>query len=161
MEEPTNLCEAASMLTQVFVFMRKFQSNLVPRSQMRSFAGKSCESIDDAIRLIESAARANATQSTEMEIGTPCPKPNLHLDFDIEKARALHRVWRALNDGDCPSCHRAVPATSIVRDSSGMECPNCGFHVTFREIDAIEVMFAPAMNAALEIFEEWRATACE
>ena len=82
----------------------------------------------------------------------------LALDVSLEKARALHRVWRALNDGDCPKCHRAVPATSILRDSTGMECPNCGFGVTFREIDAIEVMFAPAMNAAVAIFEEWRAS---
>lgn len=80
----------------------------------------------------------------------------LHLDVSLEKARALHRVWRALNDGDCPHCHRAVPATSILRDSTKMECPNCGFFVTFREIDAIEVMFAPAMDAAVQIFDSWR-----
>lgn len=80
----------------------------------------------------------------------------LALDVSLEKARALHRVWRALNDGDCPKCHRAVPATAIVRNSHGIECPNCGFGVTFREIDEIELMFAPAMDAAVKLFEEWR-----
>lgn len=83
---------------------------------------------------------------------------DLHLDVSLEKARALHRVWRALNDGDCPSCHTYQPATDIVRnDPFAMECPACGFHVTIEEIEAIEKMFAPAMDAAVKIFDEWRA----
>lgn len=92
------------------------------------------------------------------------------LDTDIlDRARALHRVWRALNDGDCPKCHRYHKATEMIRlvdnDSkrircleSVIKCPSCGFTVTAAEIADIEAMFAPAMDAAVAIFEEWRAS---
>lgn len=88
----------------------------------------------------------------------------LALDVSLEKARALHRVWRALNDGDCPKCHHAVAATDIIRmnlkGGVWLKCPNsdCGFHVMGEEITEIERMFAPAMDAAVAIFEEWRAS---
>jgi len=88
----------------------------------------------------------------------------LALDVSLEKARALHRVWRALNDGDCPKCHKFHPATHMVRRNPTdwgtvvVECPSCGFGVTHEEIEDIEKMFAPAMNAATAIFEEWRAS---
>lgn len=81
----------------------------------------------------------------------------LALDVSLEKARALHRVWRALNDGDCPSCHKFHAATDIIRSQIGIECPACGFYVTHGEIEDIERMFAPAMNAAVDIFLKWRA----
>lgn len=80
----------------------------------------------------------------------------LALDVSLEKARALHRVWRALNDGDCPSCHRFHAATEIVRSQLGIECPACGFYVTNGEIEDIEKLFSPAMDAAVKIFLEWR-----
>ena len=81
----------------------------------------------------------------------------LHLDVDLDKSRALHRVWRALNDGDCPKCHNHYPATTVQRlIGNGVGCPMCGFHVTGPEIDEIERLFAPAMDAAVAIFEEWR-----
>jgi hypothetical protein len=83
---------------------------------------------------------------------------NLHLDTSLEKARALHRVWRALNDGDCPKCHKYHPATAILRGETFIQCPSCGFNVEQSEIEQIEKMFAPAMDAAVEIFEEWRQT---
>ncbi len=83
------------------------------------------------------------------------PAP-LALDVSLEKARALHRVWRALNDGDCPKCHSFTAAHNIKRDGFAIECPACGFHVSREEIDAIEKMFAPAMDAATKIFLEWR-----
>jgi hypothetical protein len=35
-------------------------------------------------------------------------------------------------------------------------CPSCGFFVTEKEICEIEKMFAPAMDAAVAIFEAWR-----
>lgn len=81
----------------------------------------------------------------------------LALDVSLEKARALHRVWRALNDGDCPNCHRPHAATDIVRSQLGIECPSCGFNVTHDEIEDIQRLFAPAMNAAMDIFMKWRA----
>jgi hypothetical protein len=95
----------------------------------------------------------------------------LHLDVSLERARALHRVWRALNDGDCPKCHKHNPATRIIRDRityterhhrysrvsrGAIECPECGFNVTGEEIEEIEQLFAPAMDAAVAIFLEWR-----
>lgn len=86
----------------------------------------------------------------------------LALDTDLQKARALHRVWRALNDGDCPKCHHAVAATDIIRPNLKggvwLKCPNpdCGFQVMGEEITEIERMFAPAMDAAVSIFEQWR-----
>jgi len=88
----------------------------------------------------------------------------LALDVSLERARALHRVWRALNDGDCPKCHKYHPASEMIRyhkivndpTFKAIECPSCGFHVTENEIEAIEKMFAPAMDAAVAIFIEWR-----
>lgn len=81
----------------------------------------------------------------------------LALDVSLEQARALHRVWRALNDGDCPKCHRHIAATSVIRYSNGsMKCPLCSFNVSAQEIHEIERLFAPAMDAAVAIFEEWR-----
>lgn len=84
-------------------------------------------------------------------------QPQLALDVSLEKARALHRVWRALNDGDCPKCHRFHAATEIVRMPYRIACPSCDFFVKKSEIELIEKMFAPAMDAAVAIFEEWRA----
>lgn len=84
------------------------------------------------------------------------------LDVSLETARALHRVWRALNDGDCPKCHHAVAATDVIRPNLKggvwLKCPNpdCGFQVMGEEITEIERMFAPAMDAAVSIFEQWR-----
>ena len=83
-------------------------------------------------------------------------KENLALDVSLEKARALHRVWRALNDGDCPKCHKFHAATSIIRCDTFIMCPSCDFCVMTAEIEEIEKMFSPAMNAAVSIFEEWR-----
>lgn len=85
------------------------------------------------------------------------PDTILHLDVSLERARALHRVWRALNDGDCPNCHKHCPATAITRlVGGGIQCPACWFQVTGPEIEEIERLFAPAMNAALAIFNKWR-----
>ncbi len=83
------------------------------------------------------------------------------LDVSLEKARALHRVWRALNDGDCPNCHAYHQATEMLRrwnvSQKGIMCPSCSFCVTTEEIQAIEKLFAPAMEAAVKIFQDWRA----
>ena len=87
-------------------------------------------------------------------IAEPLP---LALDVSLEKARALHRVWRALNDGDCPKCHKYHPATAIYRGETFIQCPSCGFDIESEEIEAIEKMIAPAMDAAVAIFEQWRS----
>ncbi len=79
----------------------------------------------------------------------------LALDVSLEKARALHRVWRALNDGDCPNCHTFHAATEIRRSEKGIQCPACLFDISMEQIADIEKMFAPAMDAAVAIFHEW------
>lgn len=96
---------------------------------------------------------------------------DMALDLSLEKARALHRVWRALNDGDCPKCHTFHRASEIRCDfgapvkssefdgkfvTQRLSCPTCGFSITREEIEAIEKMFAPAMDAAVGIFHEWQ-----
>lgn len=92
-----------------------------------------------------------ATEAAESD-----PQP-MALDVSLERARALHRVWRALNDGDCPKCHKHRAATEMDRSTiRGIACPSCGFYVTDEEIEWIEELFAPAMDAAVKIFEEWR-----
>ena len=88
--------------------------------------------------------------------------PSLSLDLSLERERALHRVWRALNDGDCPKCHHATAATDVIRPNNKngiwLKCPNpdCGFFILGEEITEIEKLFAPAMDSAVAIFEEWR-----
>jgi hypothetical protein len=78
------------------------------------------------------------------------------LDVSMEKNRALHRVWRALNDGDCPKCHKSFAATEIRRDNHGLHCPSCSFYITHNEIADMQKLFAPAMDAAVNLFETWR-----
>lgn len=89
--------------------------------------------------------------------------PNLHLDVNLEKARALHRVWRALNDGECPACGILSFAEGVWRWTRGqhthkyaLQCPHCYFYITWNEIDRMEKEFAPVMQAAMRIFDEWR-----
>ena len=95
---------------------------------------------------------------------------NLALDVSLERARALHRVWRALNDGDCPKCHTfhrasevksSYPMTTLDKfdgfKAESISCPTCRFTITRREIEEIEKMFAPAMDSAVKIFEDWRS----
>lgn len=118
---------------------------------------KAYELISDIVYCLEIIVQDMPSESQSVA------KP-VALDVSLEKARALHRVWRALNDGDCPKCHAHLGAHGIKRweynecclDEAAMACPSCGFYVTHREIDDIEVMFAPAMNAAVAIFEQWR-----
>ena len=91
----------------------------------------------------------------------PIEMKSLSLDVSLEKVRALHRVWRALNDGDCPKCHKFHAATDIIRRTGvgapNIQCPSCKFYIFMSEIEYIERMFAPAMDAAVAIFEDWRA----
>jgi hypothetical protein len=107
-----------------------------------------------AAEIIEEKAARQRAAKPEAE--------RLALDVSLEQARALHRVWRALNDGDCPKCHKHVAATAIVRELpgglKGIGCPNdaCRFWISDSDIERIERLFAPAMDGAVKIFEEWR-----
>lgn len=91
---------------------------------------------------------------------------NLNLDHD--EARALHRIVRAMHDGECPKCHSVSDATEmwveeIVANGhghgvmpSGWQCPACGFYVTEGEGEQVFKIFGPFMERNLAIFEKWR-----
>lgn len=92
---------------------------------------------------------------------------NLYLDVDFETARALHRIVRAMNDGECPKCHALIedyhmrkkaPIIASPKYTETMICPNCGFMITGEEAKAAIEAFAPIMERNLEIFEQWRKT---
>jgi hypothetical protein len=91
----------------------------------------------------------------------------LHLDVDFETARALHRIVRAMNDGECPKCHaliedyhmrKTIPSIASPKYTETMICPKCGFTVTGEEAEAAIKAFAPVMDRNLEVFEQWRKT---
>lgn len=77
------------------------------------------------------------------------------LDIDhFERVRSLHRVVRALHDGECPKCCRVHPSEQV-RKPWGNECPSCGFTITREIADAVSQEFAPVMAKNLAVFEEW------
>lgn len=78
------------------------------------------------------------------------------LDVDhFERIRSLHRVVRALHDGECPSCHK-ISNSERVRQINRNECPHCRFTITADEMNAVAKEFAPVMEKNLAVFEEWR-----
>ena len=97
----------------------------------------------------------------------------LVLDVDFEQARAVHRVVRAMHDGECPRCHTILPADHMrispqeatraaLRDRPpqltwDLICPACDFTITHAEQQAAFQLFAPVMERNLAVFEEWRA----
>ncbi len=93
---------------------------------------------------------------------------SLAVDASLEKTQALHRVWKALNDGNCPNCCSYYAATDILRDNrtylpmghqgGSIQCPGCMFYVLGKEIEEIESLFAPVMRADFNIFKKWRAS---
>jgi hypothetical protein len=101
---------------------------------------------------------------------TPERTLNLYLDVDFETARALHRVVRAMHDGECPSCHCLFESPAMRRDrlrlldgsyqttpaSMSMICPHCAFKISAEESQAAIAAFAPVMDRNLAIFEQWR-----
>lgn len=89
------------------------------------------------------------------------------LDVEFEQARAVHRVVRAMHDGECPKCHRLFESKEMVwapgnagNPNSAHKCPNrqCGFTISKEEMQAAINLFAPVMEKNLEVFEEWRAS---
>jgi hypothetical protein len=78
------------------------------------------------------------------------------VDTSVE-ARAVHRVVRAMHDGECPACHKIFSSEQMVVPG-GRKCPNpsCGFSVAeFTMRDAIRE-FGPYMDENLRIFRNWR-----
>ena len=91
------------------------------------------------------------------------------LNLDHDEARALHRIVRAMHDGECPKCHTVHSAASMwkelliagdylrVPNCSGWQCDACGFYITEGEGEQVFKIFAPFMERNLAIFEKWRA----
>ena len=90
-----------------------------------------------------------------------------------ERARALHRVVRAMHDGHCPSCGHLAPSDHFYRpggldpslslyDENNVPietkhvCPNCQFTVTESEASQALAEFRPYLNKSVDVFLEWR-----
>lgn len=82
--------------------------------------------------------------------------PAIAADVSAERARALHRVVRALHDGHCPNCG-ALFELEKARRTDGERCAeDCGFYITHEEADAALKEFQPYMKKNVDIFLEWR-----
>lgn len=89
------------------------------------------------------------------------------LDVDFEVARSVHRVVRAMHDGECPNCQNFIESYHMRREhptnesaryyAETIRCPRCGFTITGEEAQAAIAEFAPVMQKNLEVFEQWRA----
>ena len=79
-------------------------------------------------------------------------------DCDVDLARCIVRVVRALYNGHCPRCGLIFP-TENARRINGVQCPVCLFSITRREAeeaeDALKV-FDPVMRRSLAVFHAWR-----
>lgn len=69
------------------------------------------------------------------------------------RARALHRVVRAMHDGNCPNCGGLFVADLMRNDNNDdMECPECKFKILDDDAEAALAEFAPYMKANLDEF---------
>lgn len=94
----------------------------------------------------------------------------LNNDVSAETARALHRVVRAMHDGNCPKCGHLGPAEAfqgycrVEPDENDREiaiienhtCPVCGFTITAEEAVLALKEFQKYMAANCSVFEQWR-----
>lgn len=96
-----------------------------------------------------------------------CSTEGRGLNLDHDEARAIHRVIRAMHDGECPKCHRIHDAGLMlwVTDAlggderferPGWKCPSCDFSITHDEARDGLQRFATFMDRNLAIFEAWR-----
>lgn len=90
---------------------------------------------------------------------------NLNSDCTASEARALHRVVRAMHDGNCPKCGYLGTATEFEynyarapRNLAILDhiCPACKFCVRYKEAEAAMEQFRPFMEQNVELFEAWR-----
>lgn len=104
--------------------------------------------IKDTARNLEMLLEREAAQRMR-------PGQALALDVNADLARALHRVVRAMHDGNCPNCGALVPAEHM-RDGAKLECRACKFTITAEEQAAALAEFAPFMRKNVEVFNDWR-----
>lgn len=79
------------------------------------------------------------------------------LNLDRDEARALHRIVRAMHDGECPKCHAIHSSNEMRCSDGGWRCPGCRFFILKSEADAVLATFGEFMERNLAIFEKWRA----
>lgn len=85
------------------------------------------------------------------------PHETLNSDVTSSEARALHRVVRAMHDGNCPKCGHLGPSNTF-NSRLGHVCPECSFFIRTEESEAALRTFQPFMALNAEIFEKWRET---
>lgn len=73
-----------------------------------------------------------------------------------ERARALHRVVRAMHDGHCPQCGHLDSADKFIQWSWRHTCPACSFTIYRDEAKAALAEFRPYLQKSVEVFEAWR-----
>lgn len=127
---------------------------------------------NDLLKLLDMVDEdAGFTEDTRLNVkpfvaATSLPaNEQLALDVDkFERARSLHRVVRAMHDGECPKCHALCESDHmIVRGHSPPggpshhRCPRCGFEITAEECAAVMGEFSVVMDCNLAVFEQWRA----
>lgn len=82
--------------------------------------------------------------------------PEPPMDHFLE-ARAIHRVVRALHDGECPRCHKVSTPEEVTDSANGDDtCPHCQFTISRKTQETAYALFAPLMEHNLQIFENWR-----
>jgi hypothetical protein len=92
------------------------------------------------------------------------PSSDLNLDTKSDKARALHRVVRAMHDGHCMNCGYLAPAHQFeswvvkagVQTQLNHKCPKCAFTVTNVEAHLALMEFQEYANKSVDVFKAWR-----
>ncbi len=85
----------------------------------------------------------------------------LNSDTKADTARALHRVVRAMHDGNCPKCGNIDFDSKFKHCGDDgridyWQCRICKFMVTREEAEAALELFRPYMQANLAEFVKWR-----
>lgn len=133
--------------------------------------------MDEAMRVLARAAtsaREQPAMAPELD-GKELVSP---LNHDHDLARSVHRVIRAMHDGECPCCHTLHPSDAMIvwptLDNKwpeggngkhrpnvkplGHRCPTCNFTLTSSQAEAGLTLFAKFMEQNFLRFREWLAT---
>jgi hypothetical protein len=130
-------------------------------------APDACKDVDKLVKYVEAKMVQAESDRFYEGLGVDKPAPTHgethQLDVDhFEKVRSLHRVVRALHDGECPQCHRIQPSEAVRIDDLelpggyGNRCTHCNFTISAAEMDAVAAEFAPVMQKNFEHFLAWR-----